>query len=112
MSKKFVRLTEGDLHRIIKESVKRVLKEENSPWENHENSQYNVDGDKYTKSGVAQGETNKIRDYVNGASQIYEQLKKYINAMNVSRNFTQGYAQLGSYLSALNTYINYNMQGR
>ena len=28
MKKKLIRLTEGDLHRIIKESVKKVLKEE------------------------------------------------------------------------------------
>ena len=29
MNKKLIRLTEGDLHSIVKESVKRVLKEHN-----------------------------------------------------------------------------------
>ena len=32
MKKQVIRLTEGDLHRIIKESVKRILKEEEYPW--------------------------------------------------------------------------------
>ena len=31
MDKKLIRLTESDLHRIVKESVKRVLKEESMP---------------------------------------------------------------------------------
>lgn len=30
MAKQLIRLTEGDLHRIIKESVNRVLKEMNN----------------------------------------------------------------------------------
>ena len=30
MNKKLIRLTESDIHRIVKESVKRVLKEDNS----------------------------------------------------------------------------------
>ena len=104
-----IRLTESQLHKVIKESVKRVLREENSQWGNHENSQYNVDGSKYTKSDIAPVEINKMRNYVNGACQIYEQLRNYINALNVSRDFTQGYAQLGSYLSALSTCVNYNV---
>lgn len=33
MNKKFIRLTENDLHRIVKESVKRVLKENNTSSE-------------------------------------------------------------------------------
>jgi hypothetical protein len=31
MNNKLIRLTESDLHRIVKESVKRILKEENKP---------------------------------------------------------------------------------
>ena len=31
MNKKLIRLTESDLHRIVKESVKKVIKEENEP---------------------------------------------------------------------------------
>lgn len=31
-NKKLIRLTESDLHRIVKESVKRVLKEEYPAW--------------------------------------------------------------------------------
>lgn len=31
MAKKMIKLTEGDLHRIIKESVKKVLKEHSYP---------------------------------------------------------------------------------
>lgn len=30
--KQLIRLTEGDLHRIIKESIKRILKEEYNPF--------------------------------------------------------------------------------
>ena len=32
MKKQIIRLTEGDLHRIIKESVKRILKEDYNPF--------------------------------------------------------------------------------
>lgn len=102
MNKNSIRLTESQLHNVIEESVKRVLREENG--------QYNVGGSNYATSGIAPGDLNKVRDYVNRASQIYEQLRNYINAMNASKNFTQGYAQLGSYLNALYTYVNYNMQ--
>ena len=30
--KKTIRLTESDLHRVVKESVKRILKESNETW--------------------------------------------------------------------------------
>jgi hypothetical protein len=33
MKKKLIRLTESDLHRIIKESVRRIIMEEASPEE-------------------------------------------------------------------------------
>ena len=32
MAKKLIRLTEGDLHRIVKESVNKVLMESNETW--------------------------------------------------------------------------------
>ena len=103
MNKNSIRLTESQLHKVIEESVNRVLREENS--------QYNAGGSNYATSGIAPGDLQKVRDYVNRASQIYEQLRNYINAMNTSRDFNQGYAQLGSYLSALYTYAKYNMKG-
>ena len=34
MAKKLIRLTEGDLHRIVRESVKRVIKEMQEPNDN------------------------------------------------------------------------------
>ena len=33
MNKKLIRLTESDLHRIVKESVNRILRESIDPWE-------------------------------------------------------------------------------
>ncbi len=33
MNKKLIRLTESDLHRIVKESVYRILRESIDPWE-------------------------------------------------------------------------------
>ena len=35
MNKKLIRLTESDLHRIVKESVKRLIKESFSPYTFH-----------------------------------------------------------------------------
>lgn len=41
MNKKQIRLTESDLHRIVKESVKRVLKEANiDKWTEHNDAKY------------------------------------------------------------------------
>ena len=33
MDKKLIRLTESDLHKIVKESVNRILRESIDPWE-------------------------------------------------------------------------------
>ena len=44
MGKKLIRLTESDLHRIVKESVKRILKEEKLEWVRQE-----VEGPKLKK---------------------------------------------------------------
>jgi hypothetical protein len=50
MKRKLIRLTEGDLHRIVKESVKRILKEardnsiDDEEWEDIDNA--------YDKSGL------------------------------------------------------------
>lgn len=34
--KRRIRLTEGDLHRIVRESVKRILREQREPWDHHD----------------------------------------------------------------------------
>jgi hypothetical protein len=40
MAKQIIRLTEGDLHRIVKESIKRILKEED--WRDELNAVYDA----------------------------------------------------------------------
>ena len=42
MTKRIIRLTEGDLHRIVKESVNRMLKE----------TEYDIDDDRYYGGGL------------------------------------------------------------
>lgn len=33
--KRIIRLTESDLHRIVKNAVKRIIKEQCEPWDHH-----------------------------------------------------------------------------
>lgn len=34
--KRIIRLTESELHRIVKNTVKRVLREQREPWDHHD----------------------------------------------------------------------------
>lgn len=74
MSKKLIRLTEGDLHRIIKESVKNILKEtrldydvDNFSGRNYINNQYDeypYDDETFLDSPYDKGEiTSELMDY-------------------------------------------------
>lgn len=43
--KQLIRLTEGDLHRIIKESIKRILKEEYNPFHEEYSGKHSEDSE-------------------------------------------------------------------
>ena len=63
MKKKVIRLTEGDLHRIVKESVKRALKE----------SQYNSAIDDFYSEEDSmgnQGEVGMVKSYEIGYDSV------------------------------------------
>lgn len=52
MAKKVIRLTENDLHRIVKESVSRILKEERKP-SNKQIGRHKFNGLRYDSNGNA-----------------------------------------------------------
>ena len=48
MAKRLIRLTEGDLHKIIKESVKKILREANEPMPATKNANWLADDEYYS----------------------------------------------------------------
>ena len=60
MNKKLIRLTESDLHRIVKESVNRVLREMEEPYDEYYEDRgdfgYGKRGDKWYKKNKKTGE--------------------------------------------------------
>ena len=63
MAKKIIRLTEGDLHRIVKESVNRILKEvRDNSISDEEWDEINQD---YLDSGFANDDPNSKKDLEN-----------------------------------------------
>ena len=63
MNKKLIRLTESDIHRIVKESVNRVLKEEN-------------DGSYTIQQYELEGSLKNLAYSRNMAKKAYEAIKK------------------------------------
>ena len=59
--KKILRLTEGDLHRIIKNSVKRIIRESDEYYDTSSDDFYS-DEDNYGN----QGEEGMVKSYVSG----------------------------------------------
>ncbi len=97
--KQRIKLTESDLHRIVKESVKRVLREnaypririnesfENGIYEIEWLSQYVNDGDVFTAGRTEDGEVLKVKfDYIEMALQDGD-------ADELSIEFSNGYIE-------------------
>lgn len=66
MNKKLIRLTEGDLHRIVKESVERILKEQQIGGSSEPGYEFDFEtGQVKRNQGGAFGgsELDKARDY-------------------------------------------------
>ena len=66
--KKIIRLTEGDLHRIVKKSVNRVLREMDDDWDEQEQEFYNEYGNQsqypaYEYIPPAEGELGMTAQY-------------------------------------------------
>ena len=82
MNKKLIRLTESDLHRIVKESVNRILRE----------------GEKYHNASPKE---LLDTDYEGVSPEEYNMLRKYDKGMNVKMVNNGGYygnPKLDSYL--------------
>jgi hypothetical protein len=108
--KRLIRLTESDLHRIVKESVKRVIKEDDDIWGNFSNDQYNAKDSQYTRQPIDPNNINQIKSYVKAANEIGEKLKNCTSIQN-DKMAWQGLTHMMSYLGNLYTYVTYNMQG-
>jgi hypothetical protein len=110
--KKRIRLTEGDLHRIVKQSVKRVLNEveRKSPWEEHFNSTYNLPGSdgKFCKQGITDGNLKQLNDYLKACGNIIQKLKNYTPIQD-NKEIWEGIVLLDEYLSNAYSFINYRV---
>lgn len=86
MNKKLIRLTESDLHRIVKESVKKVLME--SSIDNmFDGTPHTYTVDIYTKSDGKFGYAfSKIKNYEDLDAAIRERFPDVINWGNPRRN--------------------------
>ena len=78
--KRKVRLTESDLHRLIKESVKGILKESQDDWNLRD--EYSED-EMFSLINTALSSLNKARDYArkNGNGNIYELLNEIMTEL-------------------------------
>ena len=74
MSKRLIRLTEGDLHRIVKESVVRILRE--SDEEDYE----------IVKEKLRQARANKDKDEILRLGQEYQRLKEKLGKAKILKN--------------------------
>lgn len=63
MDKKLIRLTESDLHRIIKESVNKILMEEKTEG---------VYVKRYTENVFAVGNNSNVKFYVDRSGRFYD----------------------------------------
>jgi hypothetical protein len=83
MSKRTIRLTESDLHRVIKESVNTILKEFTNPWGYSE-----YDNDDMTYENVYDNAEHKIiSSYKRG--KIYSNVHDLIEDLYVADSFNQ-----------------------
>ena len=86
MNKKLIRLTEGDLHRIVKESVNRILKEEYDKygiW--HSDASINAMSKAFSNyvkgSDVLEKGVKVLRGEINPEATYFEEFGVYRNSL-------------------------------
>ena len=94
MNKRLIRLTESDLHRIVKESVKRILKED-STFDNHIAG--NIYDDIIQRGLYRRIQPNMLKDYIMRAYGLKtnEEIIADIVAKNVIKYKTEMETQYG-----------------
>ena len=77
--KRIIRLTESDLHRIVKESVKRILKEDNS-MELRVAGKI-LDDIRYNNPELLQGSPEDLIEYVMATHQVPRNIAELVTNM-------------------------------